>query len=109
VRRARSDVLRGERRQPDRQSGFRFRPVRLQIESFDAVGCSGALLETQATTIQADYFSWLMRLLSNHPLPDMTESVRVSFFIDSGNTSEQVHFDHILFADAVLFRDGFEP
>lgn len=50
-----------------------------------------------------------MRLLSNHPLPDMTESVRVSFFIDSGNTSEQVHFDHILFADAVLFRDGFEP
>lgn len=79
----------------------------VQIESYDTLDCAGVLLATQLTT-EAVYATWGTRALPGYGLPAGTMSVRVSFFIDSGDTSESVHFDHIgLFADSI-FVDGFD-
>jgi len=71
----------------------------LFITAFDQTGCAGAALETQSTTTSG-FPSWQERTLPNHPLPVGTLSVLVSFFVDAGDSSASVWFDHVLFGPA---------
>jgi hypothetical protein len=81
----------------------------VQIEAFDSTDCTGMPVDTKQTVNNADVGGWRERSLSGYPLDGQVQSVRVSFLIDSGDTTEDVHFDHIVFVAESIFADGFEP
>jgi hypothetical protein len=78
------------------------------IESYDAADCTGTLLDTQATD-SVVYEVWGTRWLDGYALPAKTASVRVVLALDSGDSSEYVHFDHVILVPERIFADGYEP